>query len=160
MGDELMTKAANINDADLDRFYPWHSALERAFDEAKKLISEGAEDGKYFIDGKDLYISITTYVSRLRSAGKMETHKDYIDVQIILEGEEIIALADANTLVGTVPYNAEKDIEYYALGENYTEARLGKGDFLIIFPTQAHAPNLSINETPSDVRKMVIKIKA
>lgn len=46
---------------------------------------------------------------------KLEIHRKYVDIQLLLSGEESIVCRSVAGLKETVPYNAEKDIAFYRL---------------------------------------------
>jgi len=102
------------------------------------------------------FAAVSEYTTK--SENQFEAHKDYIDIQIIVRGQEIIEVAPLSK-VGevTVPYSAEKDIEFYASAENVDEILVSPEVFCILFPNEAHKPCLTY-ETPSEIRKVVVKI--
>ena len=72
-------------------------------------LSPDTPEGRYDLaDG--CYVSVETYTTFNRSERKYENHHDYVDVQIVLSGEEIIEIAPVQALRCTDEYNAEKDI--------------------------------------------------
>ena len=87
---------------------------------------------------------------------KLETHKDFIDIQIPLSGTEIMGYTAAKDCVPEdAPYNAEKDITFFTgLAESYIEVKPGM--FAIFFPQDGHAPGI----TPDGVKKVIVKVKA
>jgi YhcH/YjgK/YiaL family protein len=112
--------------------------------------------GKHDIDGEDLFVLIMTYTSKDVSECAMESHKKYIDIQYLIEGEEIIRIATLNGQVPTIPYDQTKDIAFYS--SEYTSAiKLEKGNFAIFFPHDLHMPCIKTGNT-SQVQKAVFKI--
>lgn len=112
-------------------------------------------DGRYELDGGD-YVNVQSYLTK--SDADFEAHRRYIDIQYIIEGEEKIGVCDYGTCSMTIPYDEAKDIEFLSGdGEFY---RLKKGEFMILYPEDAHKPSISLdNSSPSDVRKAVVKVK-
>lgn len=131
--------------------------IEKAINYIKEY-GENADDGIVELDGKNLYISFQSYTTQDRESCKYESHKDYIDVQYIISGEEIIAVTTPGLLSVSEPYNAEKDVMFYDDLVDGTEYYLDKGDFVVLDPLDVHMPKIKMNE-PCFVKKAVAKIK-
>ena len=112
-------------------------------------------DGRYELDGDD-YVNIQTYTTK--PDADFEAHRDYVDIQYMISGEEMIGVTDYNKCQTTVEYDSEKDIEFLS-GEG--EYHLMKsGDFMVLYPEDAHKPSISADvDFPSAVRKAVVKVK-
>ena len=52
----------------------------------------------------------------------------------------------------------EPDAQIFAMNDDYDRIRLGSGDFAIFFPDEPHAPGIAVDETPSAVKKIVVKV--
>ncbi len=119
----------------------------------------GYPDGRHALGG-GVYVSITRYDSKPRSAGKYEAHRNYIDIQVVLEGQEIIAvepLAVMQAQECIAPYNPEKDVELYVTNDLGEDHILNPGDYRILLPEDAHMPGIAV-DAPAPVRKAVIKV--
>lgn len=114
------------------------------------------ENGKYEIDGENIFISIQDYTSKPISEGRWEAHKKYADIQFIIKGEEQIGYTPIDTLSEESSYDNAKDIIFLS-GEGQF-AKVKKGDFIIFLPQDAHMPCICTNK-PSYVKKAVAKIK-
>jgi biofilm protein TabA len=116
--------------------------------------------GRYELDGDTMFALVSEYETELKSVRRPEAHKQYIDIQYIVKGEEAIGhsfLAPANTVLEE--YNAEKDIVFYrtVIGESYL--RLDAGTYAVFFPDDIHRPCCTSGKKPSSIRKVVLKIK-
>ena len=148
---------ANINSKELSAYATLHPAFTKAFDEMNRILTEGAEDGKIVLDGDKLFINVQSYTSKPESDCGFEAHKKYIDIQLILEGEEIIGYESEDKLSLTKEYDESADYMLYSLNGEYDKIRLTRGDFVILFTEEPHAPAIAAN-TPAHVRKAVVKI--
>ncbi len=92
-----------------------------------------------------------------RDAFRWETHREYIDLQFILGGGEIIEWAPAAKLVADVDYDAATDFQFYAAAEADVLLPMGDGLFVFLFPQDGHKP-LVTNSTDSHVQKVIAKI--
>ena len=123
--------------------------------------------GRHDRDPKDpgaLYANVQTYRTRPFSDGVFEAHRNYIDLQFVVDGEETICFPAGSghkTLTERTPYQADGDYALFELPpeENCTRLVLRAGDFAVFFPGEAHAPGLQTAGGASDVRKIVVKIR-
>lgn len=99
-----------------------------------------------------------TYLSKNREICFFESHQQYIDVQFILDGEEIIEVSTSNSLEVLMPYSSEMDLIKYKDTENASSIVLKKGDLAIFYPQDAHMPCLKLAE-PTNIIKTVVKVK-
>ena len=150
----------NINSPELELYAKTHKYLERAFEAIKDYLENTREDGRLVLDGDALYANVFTYKTKAAADSCFEAHKRYIDVQVVLEGEEIIGFESADKLTVTKEYDAEGDYMLYGLNCEYDSVRLHRGEMTIIFPEEPHAPGMTAADGPTDVRKMVVKILA
>ncbi len=118
-----------------------------------------ADEGRYEIDGDDIYAIVAEYQSKPISELRFEAHKKYIDIQIVLAGEELLGVADVNSLSVEEAYSTEKDVAFYCQPKIYTSVLLKPGLFAVLYPHDAHQPGMMTNES-CNVRKLVIKIKS
>jgi YhcH/YjgK/YiaL family protein len=115
------------------------------------------DEGKYEIDGANLFILIQEYDTLPREQGKWECHQKYIDIQYIAEGVEQIGVNSINKMQVAVEYNPEKDIAFLNGDGDYIT--FSKGSYGIFFPEDAHQPRIASRDTPEKVKKVVVKIK-
>ena len=88
--------------------------------------------------------------------GKLEAHRRYMDVQIMLEGGETVYYTDIDGLKEEIPYSEDSDIIFY--GKAGQPARIEKGMFYLVLPQDAHMPCREL-DGPGRYRKVVLKIK-
>ena len=138
----------------LDRYISLHPSFEKMAEFLQQTDLATLDVGRYEIDGDNLFVNINTYETKPNK--RVEFHKKYVDVQIVLSGQEQIGWIPTNLVSITTPYDEIKDI---AFGMAETDKLTAKNDrFFIFFPEDAHQPGLAINE-PSQVKKAVFKIK-
>ena len=70
------------------------------------------EQGRYELDGENIFVLIQEYDSIPCEQGKWECHKKYIDIQYIAEGVEQIGVNNIEKMQIAVEYNSEKDIAF------------------------------------------------
>jgi YhcH/YjgK/YiaL family protein len=130
---------------------------DKAFAFLKDHDLNKMEKGKYPIDGDNVYATITEDTSKDFEKTNWESHRNYIDIQHVINGEEKIGVYPVSKATVTKEYDAQKDVaNYSAKGKFYSAT---PDNFFIFFPTDAHRPNI----TPGGnkvVKKIVFKVRA
>ena len=112
------------------------------------------ENGKYEIDGKNVYANVMTYTTLPWEEAKYEAHENYTDI----DGTEIMTYAPVRALNPDGEYNAEKDVIKFDNANPGLQVICNADDFMIFFPWDGHKPKAA-NGVPSFVKKVVVKIK-
>ncbi|MDR3049911.1 MAG: YhcH/YjgK/YiaL family protein [Elusimicrobiota bacterium] len=100
-------------------------------------------------------LRVMVFESAPKETPKLETHDKYIDIQFVIEGEDAIGFkpaADCKEI--DIPYNAEKDITFFKGVSDYI-IPVRKGEFIAIFPDEAHAPAAGGSKN----KKAVVKVR-
>ena len=117
-----------------------HPAFPRAFDFLRQSGLEKISEGKHEIDGKKFYASVDIMAGRGKKGAKLEAHRNYIDIQYTVSGQESIGWKNlAECKIIKTEYHPEKDIAFFG---DRPESWLvvPPGYFAIFFPEDAHAP--------------------
>lgn len=139
-----------------ETYYACHKGFKIGFDFIKNAIKENLEQGKYEIDGKNVYASIQEYTTKPDSE-KFEGHRNYIDIQYILSGQETMECAEIDQCETITPYNDEKDVEFFVCNGFKSKMEFGKDDYAIFFPNDIHKPGVML-DAQSPVKKIVVKV--
>ena len=128
--------------------------FQRAIEYIEQTDLASLPVGRYELDGKDLYVLIQEYSSKLPGAGKWEAHRNYIDLQYIVQGTERMGYAMLKRLqMGA--YDPAKDFQ--ALSGEGDFVTLQSGDFMLLWPNDGHMPGMAVAES-APVKKAVVKI--
>lgn len=139
-------------------YAPLGRRLARALELLREGRIAGQPDGRYEIDGQDLFCLVQRYESQPPEKRSFESHRDYIDVQYIQAGEEVMGHALADTLTVKTRYNADKDITYYETPERYSSVYVREGLFTVFYPNDAHMAGCQVG-SPTPVHKVVVKVR-
>jgi biofilm protein TabA len=125
----------------------------------EKIDFSTYEKGKYELDGSNIKANVNIYATQPVADRRAEKHNQYIDIQIILSGEEKIGYVDYKPdFTVTEDKMAEKDIAFYKVtGENFIT--LKAGDFAVLFPWEVHRPNCQSGDKPCQMKKVILKVK-
>lgn len=119
-------------------------------------ISPDANTGHYEIVGST-YANIEEYLPKPYELCKYEAHKKYIDLQMLLKGEEDLEYRMAGGLDILEDYNEERDIMFFKNKDTNSDiVHLIPYKFALIFPHEAHKPQIKTKSCP--VKKVVVKI--
>lgn len=112
--------------------------------------------GKHVISDK-AFINVEEYDTR--DFIKLEAHKDHIDIQFLIKGEEKVYTTDKEGLEIQVAYDKDKDVAFYKTPKrNLNVSYLQSNKFIILYPDDAHSPCTMI-DAPQHVKKGIVKIK-
>lgn len=107
-----------------------------------------------------IYVNIEEYNTKDIEVASFESHDKYIDIQLLLKGSENIYYASRDNLSIKVPYDETRDIAFYSDGiQGYPYIKLDGTNFMMIYPHEAHAPQVSSGNLSQKVLKVVVKIK-
>lgn len=115
---------------------------------------EGLEVGRYAFEGG--YLMVQEGVTTALEEGTYEAHRNYIDVQILLEGGEEVAWAERDDLDVVVAYDETKDAERLD-GPREHSMLIEEGMFWAALPHDAHRP-CAHRAYPHRYRKIVMKL--
>ncbi|MEC0237006.1 YhcH/YjgK/YiaL family protein [Paenibacillus kribbensis] len=142
-----------------ERYRRIHPQFEQAFLFLQHTPLAELAEGKYEIDGQQVYVLVQEYDTKPEAECRWESHREYIDIQYIVSGREQINYAPLDQLTGGSDYAADKDkINYESLVSPGSSLQLGAGQFAVFFPEDGHQACIRSGQT-EHVKKMVIKVK-
>lgn len=138
-----------------ERIEGLHLLFKKFFDYVKSHDLLHTECGRIELDGDRLFINNVNPTCVSAEEQVLEVHRDYIDVHVLLEGEETIGWKALEDLQDEKqPYQKEGDCALYS-DRPTSFATLQPGQFLIVWPEDSHAPVIGTGK----IRKLIGKIK-
>lgn len=136
-------------------YYDKHPLFQKAFEYLKSLDFLSADEGKVELVGKDLFVMISDSDLRSEKDAKLEVHNQYIDIQMPVSKVEIFGWKARFALKEeSDAFDSNRDIQFFE--DSYTsKVGVSPGNFVVFFPSDAHAPCIGEGK----VRKVVVKIK-
>ncbi|NQT60235.1 MAG: YhcH/YjgK/YiaL family protein [Bacteroidetes bacterium] len=116
------------------------------------------DEGRYDLEDGQSFFIITHYQTKKFQDTQFEVHRKFIDIQIVLEGVELIYAAPlSRTVTDSQGYDGENDIQF---GEASVPdiLLLKEGDFVVFYPEDAHNPGCSLGKYPIGVKKAIFKV--
>lgn len=140
--------------AQADRYARLHPLFAKAFAFLRENDLALLSPGRHAIDGDQLYASVDEKPGRGRSGARLESHRQYIDIQVAVSGQEEIGWKrTAQCREVTEPFLPDNDIAFYG-DDPVTWLALPPGHFTIFWPEDAHAPLAG----EGALRKVIVKI--
>lgn len=96
------------------------------------------------------------YRSKPRAEAFLESHRQYIDVQAVMAGEEVQEVVDITRMTVDAPYNAERDLIKYLDFHDTSRLSAREGLVAVFFPADGHISRAA--GQPVLVRKAVVKV--
>lgn len=130
--------------------------LDRALDLAAALDFSSAENGRHEAENAVYYIKSSMQTRDIEEMD-FEAHRRYLDLFLVLSGEERIAVAPLETLHETKEYDSAED--YLLLkGRATANIILRPGAFAICFPSDGHISGGKVGRSASVCDRVVVKI--
>lgn len=137
-----------------DRYLALHPLFAQAFAFLRSTDLGALAPGKHTIEGEQIFAIVEACPGRTRAEAKLECHRRYIDIQLVLEGIDEMGWKPLSECTAPeTDYDAARDIRFF----NDTPSSwiaTPSGSFCLFFPEDAHAPLVSAGL----IRKVVVKI--
>ena len=138
-----------------EKYYKISDNLRQGFEWIKNNDLLNMKDGRYIISDF-LYANVQTYDTK--EDAPYEAHRQYIDIQCMINGEELSGVTDYKNCSTVTAYDETKDIEFLKNNAEENFYKIKTGEFFVFFPHDAHKPALKVNEI-SNVKKVIVKVK-
>ena len=108
------------------------------------------------LKGSDVYVTRFTYETVPEEESFFEAHKKYLDIHIMTDGFEGVEIAPPRELE---EFDRVEANDFYAYrGPAHYRLTLSPGDFLVVFPDDAHRIKMQL-DAPETVTKVVFKVR-
>lgn len=148
--------AGNIKDKIQRKYLSQLPRLKEAFDFLESTNWEDLAMGRVEINEDNIFAFHSKYSTKLYDGAIWEAHRKYLDIQFMIEGYEKIGICDIEKMFVNREYSEEADA-VLGIAEAEKEVFLREGDFVILFPKEAHVPGITIKDS-EPVHKIVVKI--
>lgn len=108
--------------------------------------------------GDGVFALEQAYLPKPRAEGRWEAHKVYIDVQVIVGGDELMEVTDVSRLKVAEDHTPAKDILFFEQNADGSVLRMRAGELAVFYPADAHKPSLATGGPAAQVRKTVVKV--
>ncbi|MBT6050115.1 MAG: YhcH/YjgK/YiaL family protein [Candidatus Scalindua sp.] len=108
----------------------------------------------------ELYVKVLKYKPMEAAQGFFETHQNYADVQVVIEGQELMYYANPKQIRATDKFELEVDFQFYTATNNLSEFVVSAGEFTVFFPGEPHKPGCLYRNNNNEVTKLVFKVRS
>ena len=143
----------NINS--IEEFPFLEEEIKECFEYAKTHDLASFEKGSHEIDGDRLFVNIVEYTTTNAEDRFWEAHKNYLDVHVMIHGNEQIDLNFIQNM--DLKEFVEKDD--FLPGKKNSSVVLTDGDFLICYPSDGHRTAVQAGNEPEKIKKAIFKVK-
>lgn len=144
--------------SEIQRYASLNPFFGKAFEALSELKKESFVKGRHEVDGDNIYINAIEYDTNPEEKCIFEAHRKYIDVMLLLEGEEQIGYTPLRNCKNiTMEYNEKDECCLAKLEPEMMKVHMLPGDVCILFPEDAHAPSIRCGEV-SHVKKLIAKV--
>lgn len=138
--------------------YPYiNHHLKQIVQQALPLIEQQTEPGNIVVQPGDVWIEIKHVQTESVNDRMFESHRLFVDVHLLLEGEEYIGFAHDELMVEDCSL-AEHDV-YFGSSREGRYLPMKSGEMVVFFPGEVHKPQCHFDDKPVSIRKAVIKIR-
>ena len=134
--------------------------IAAAMEYLQKTDFASLDSGRQELDGERLFAMVQRYRTKSQAQAAWEVHRQYIDVQYVVEGIERMGWAPLALGPPVVKaYDAESDAALHDADGDFVT--LAAGSFAILTPQDIHAPQVAAGSppVPSPVLKVVVKVR-
>ena len=138
-----------------------HDILSERINSSLKMIQNldfsKLTAGKYIVNDDFFYI-VQEYETKSSEEGRHEGHKQYVDIQYMVQGAEYIEVTSAAFMTVDEPYDEERDVVFFKEPKRANKVLLTEGKCEIFYPRDSHKPGISV-EKPTMIKKIIGKVR-
>ena len=135
------------------------SLEERCLEAANYLCHLKGEElslGRHIVNDQ-FYYNVIEYKTTGEKDKPFESHRKFVDIQLILDGEEIMQVTDISRLHERVVYDNRKDVVLYTATNLTASTILRPDSIMILYPRDAHR-SMSMYKKSTVIKKIVGKL--
>ncbi|POT55039.1 YhcH/YjgK/YiaL family protein [Citrobacter amalonaticus] len=136
-----------------------HPVLEEALTLALAVRPQEKAPGCYELQGDNIFMNVMQFATQPSAQKKAELHERYIDIQLLLAGDEQIYYGLAGSARQCEEMHVEDDYQLCREIAGEQRITLKPGMFAVFMPGEPHKPGCVVQAT-MDIKKVVIKVRA
>ncbi|MBJ9572367.1 YhcH/YjgK/YiaL family protein [Citrobacter sp. RHB36-C18] len=136
-----------------------HPVLQQALTLAVAANPQEKTPGRYELQGDNIFMNVMQFATQSPEQKKAELHREYIDIQVLLSGEERILFGMTDSARQCEEMHVEDDYQLCSQIADEQAMVLKPGRFVIFMPGEPHKPGCVV-QAPVDIKKVVIKVRA
>lgn len=142
--------------SNLEKYKSLSPNLEKGINHLLKNDYSQKEAGRYEVFENEIFVLVNKYNTKVVEECRLEAHKKFIDIQLMIKGNEKIGYTLLNNQIPSVEYSDENDVMFF--DSEYDLFSLNENMFALFFPYDIHMPGI-VNQKAEDITKIVMKVK-
>jgi biofilm protein TabA len=132
-----------------------HPRFAKAFEYLLNNDLAALPTGKVELEGSDLVVNIVDITGKSAADARMETHRNFIDIQVPVGQTETMGWKATEKLSEpTQEYDSTKDLTFYA-DQATCMLHVQPYEFAVFFPEDGHQPGIA----EGTYRKIIVKVR-
>ena len=137
----------------LKKYKDLNSNISEVVNFCKNKNLQNLPDGRFDIDGDNAFGIVMTMDLRKPNEAKLETHRKYIDIQLVLKNEEKMGYTPLEDLLISEGYDLKTDLEFWQ-DKIQSLFTVKYNQFAMFFTDDGHMPLIGEGQ----VKKIVFKL--
>lgn len=113
--------------------------------------------GRYDLEGEHLFMNVMTFETQHPAQKKAEMHEQFIDIQLLLSGEERIQFGVAGSARQCEERHVEEDYQLCHDIDTMQTLHMKPGMYAIFMPGEPHKPGCVVAQG-EEIKKVVVKV--
>lgn len=136
-----------------------HAVLVNALTLAVAARPQEKAPGHYELQGEDVFMNVMQFATQGPEQKKAELHAQYIDIQLLLAGEERILFGMTGSARQCEERYSAEDYQLCNGIEGEQSVVLQPGMFVVFMPEEPHKPGCCV-DAAGEIKKVVVKVRA
>jgi YhcH/YjgK/YiaL family protein len=136
-----------------------HPVLRDALTLALAARPQEKASGHYALQSDIIFMNVMEFTTQLPTEKKAELHEQYIDIQLLLTGEERILFGVTGSARQCEAFHPEEDYQLCSEIADEQSVTLRPGMFAVFMPGEPHKPGC-VSHKPDEIKKVVVKVRA
>lgn len=113
--------------------------------------------GRHELQGDEIFMNVMSFMTQPAAEKLAELHEVYADIQILLQGEEVIHYGLQGNAAEIQEYHTDDDYQLCQAITPQQTLNLRAGMFALFLPGEPHKPGCCAQQ-PQQIKKVVIKV--
>lgn len=154
----LETLKSQVRDSKFEKAFLYIEKLEdKNSNEYKSISNTKVDECNKIVLDENCFVLEQSYITKDKENCLFESHKKYIDIQYMFEGDEIMEVENVNNLEVSSAYDEKLDYAKHFQSATSSSLKIKETEMAIFYPNDAHMPCIKIDENKKII-KAVFKI--
>ena len=156
----LETLKLQVCDSKFDKAFLYIEKLQdKSSSEYKSISNTKVDECNKIVLDENCFVLEQSYITKNKENCLFESHKKYIDIQYMFEGDEIMEVENVNNLEVSSIYDEKLDYAKYFQSKRSSSLLIKESEMAIFYPHDAHMPCIKIDENIERLMRLAIEEK-